>query len=223
MSHDHLSPRYRVIGRAAAWAVSFLGVAYAIVTTLGFLSLPSPADPIGDPYFTLMEALILAMAPLLVVCMAAVHAYAAPEAKAFGLAALVFMTILAGLTSAVHVVVLTMGDAIAAAAAPWGPLFVSFTWPSVVYALDILAWDWFFALALLCAAPVFGGNGLAARVRVLMTVSGVLSLAGLIGVLLGDMRYRNIGVVGYGLVAPVVFFLLGVVFGRTGESHNRFL
>jgi hypothetical protein len=71
---DHFTPRHRVIGRAAAWAVSFLGVAYAIVTALGLLALPSPDAPIDDPYFTLMEMLILVMAPLLVVTMVTVHA-----------------------------------------------------------------------------------------------------------------------------------------------------
>jgi hypothetical protein len=38
------------------------------------------------------------------------------------------------------------------------PLFLSFKWPSVSYALTILAWDVFFALSVLFAAPVFGGN-----------------------------------------------------------------
>ena len=219
MYSDDFTPSYRFVGQAAAWVVSFLGTVYAVVTVLGLLSLKSSDDPIGDPYFSVMEALILVMAPLLVVTMAAVHSYALPEAKAYSLTALVLMAILAGLTSGVHVVVLTMGDAIAAAGSPWSPLLVSFTWPSVVYALDILAWDWFFALSMLCAAPVFRGHGLARRLRLLMVVSGVLSLVGLIGVPLGDMRYRNIGIVGYGVVAPVVFLLLGVVLGRTSVSR----
>ncbi len=48
-----------------------------------------------------------------------------------------------------------------------------------------------------------------------MIVSGVLSLAGLIGVPLANMQVRNIGIIGYGVVAPVLFLLLGIVFGRT--------
>ncbi len=85
----------------------------------------------------------------------------------------------------------------------------------MAYALDILAWDWFFALSLLFAAPVFKAGRLEVAVRILMIVSGSVSLARLIGVPLADMQVRNIGVVGYGLVAPVVFLLLGIVFGRT--------
>jgi hypothetical protein len=206
-----------LIGRAAAWVVSFLGAVYAVVTVLGLLSLSSPDAPIGDPFFTLMEGLILIMAPLMVVTMAAVYVHAAPGVRIYALLALVFMSILAGLTSSVHAVVLTAGDQIMAA--PGGPSLVSFTWPSVVYALDILAWDWFFALAMLCAVPVFTNSGLAGRLRALLIACGLLSLAGLIGVPLGNMGIRNIGIIGYGLLAPAVFCLLGVVLGRPREPQ----
>jgi hypothetical protein len=87
--------------------------------------------------------------------------------------------------------------------------------------LDILAWDFFFALSMLFAAPVFKEGRLEKAVRILMIVSGVLSLIGLIGVPLADMGvsnwfiYRNIGVIGYAVVAPVAFLLLGMIFGRT--------
>jgi hypothetical protein len=215
MSHAGFTPQHRAIGRAAAWAVFSLGVVYAIITALGLLSLKSSDDPIGDPYFPIMEVLIIITVPLMVVCMVAVHAYASPEVTAYSLTALVLMVILAGLTSSLHFVVLTVGDEIEATGLSWVPLFVSFKWPSVVYALDILAWDWFFALSMLSAAPVFKAGRLEMRLRVLMIVSGVLSLAGLIGVPLGDMQYRNIGIIGYGVVAPVVFLLLGMVFGCT--------
>lgn len=215
MSHEDFTPQHRAIGRAAALAVFFLGVVYAVTTFLGFLSLKSPQDPIGDPYFSIMELLIVIMAPLMVVAMVAVHAYAPPDAKAYSFMALIFMIILAGITSCVHFVILTVSHQIEATGLPWVPLFLSFKWPSVVYALDILAWDWFFALSLLFAAPVFKVGRLEVTVRILMIVSGFLSLAGLIGVPLADMQVRNIGIIGYGMVAPVVFLLLGIVFGRT--------
>jgi len=215
MSHEGFTPQHRAIGRAAAWAVSFLLVVYAVTTVLGFLSLKSSLDPIGDPYFSIMELLTVLIAPLLVLSMVAVHAYASPEVKVYSLAALVFMILLAGITSSVHFVILTVSHQIEATGLTWVPLFLSFKWPSVVYALDILAWDWFFALSMLFAAPVFKGGRLETAVRVLMIISGVLSLAGLIGVPLGDMQVRNIGIIGYALVAIVVFLLLGIVFDRT--------
>jgi hypothetical protein len=218
MFHEGFTPQHRTIGRAAAWALFLLGVAYAITTALGFLSLKSPLDQIGDPYFSIMELFTFIMAPLMVIVMVAVHAYAPHEAKAYSFTALAFMILLAGITSSVHFVILAVGHQIEATGLPWVPLFLSFKWPSVVYALDILAWDWFFALSFLFAAPAFKADRLEKTVRILMIIGGGLSLVGLIGVPLADMQVRNIGIIGYGVVAPVVFLLLGIVFGRTRHA-----
>jgi hypothetical protein len=214
MFYESFTPQHRTIGRATAWAEFGLGVVYAVILVLGLLSLKSPQDPIGDPFFTLMEILIILTTPLMLVSMVAVHAYAAPEDKVYSLTALIFMTLLTGITSSVHFILLTVGRQIAASGNPLAPLLLSWQWPSVVYTVDILAWDWFFALAMLFAAPVFKVGRLEKTVRLLMLVSGGVSLAGLIGVPLANMQVRNIGIIGYGAVAPVVFLLLGILFGR---------
>jgi predicted lysophospholipase L1 biosynthesis ABC-type transport system permease subunit len=65
------------------------------------------------------------------------------------------------------------------------------------------------------AAPVFNGNRLATSIRILMIASGVLALAGLSGVVAGDMQLRNIAIVGYVVVFLVVAGLLGLLFYRT--------
>jgi len=43
----------------------------------------------------------------------------------------------------------------------------------------------------------------------------------LIGVPLADMQIRNIGIIGYGVVAPIVFLLLGIVFGRIQQVPDN--
>jgi hypothetical protein len=214
MFHEGFTLQHRAIGRAAAWAVFFLGILYAVTTVLGLLSLKSPHDPIGDPFFFIMELLIVFIAPLMVVSMVAVHAYASPDVKVYSLTALIFTILLAGITSSVHFVILSVSRQLEATGLTWVPLLISFKWPSVAYTLDILAWDWFFALSMLFAAIVFREGRLERTVRILMIVSGVLSLAGLIGVPLEDMQVRMIGVLGYAVVSPIVFLLLGIVFGR---------
>jgi len=194
-----------------------LGIAYAVTTLFGFLSLKSPHDPIGDPFFTMMELLTLLIAPLMAVSMVAVHYYASPDDKIYSLTALFFMFIMAGITSGVHFVILTISHHTEAAQLPGSSLFFSFNWPSVIYALDVLAWDWFFALSFLFAAPVFRTGRLEKIVRTLMIVCGFLSLVGLIGVPLGNMQVRNIGIIGYAVIAPVVFLLIGRILGRTKQ------
>jgi hypothetical protein len=205
----------RRLGIFSATGVVILGVAYAVTLAVGFLSLKSPQQPIGDPMFSILEVLIIVMIPVMVALMVAVHAWAPSHAKTLSLIAVVFMSLLAGVTCSLHFVILTLSRQAAFAGHSWLPLFMSFTWPSVPYALDILGWDVFFALSMLFAAPVFGGSRLAALIRVLMIASGVLALAGLSGVMAGDMRLRNIGIVGYLGVFLVVAGLLGVLFYRT--------
>lgn len=214
MSHEGFTLQHRTIGSATAWSVFCLGILYAVTTVLGLLSLKEPHDPIGDPFFSIMELLTVFITPLMVISMVVVHAYAPPEKKVYSLTALIFMILLAGITSSVHFVILSVSHQIAATGMAWVPWLISFKWPSVAYTLDILAWDWFFPLSMLCAAPVFNVGRLEKTVRILMIISGVLSLAGLIGVPLEDMQVRMIGVLGYAVVSPIVFLLLGMVFRR---------
>jgi hypothetical protein len=205
----------RSLGILSATTTVILGVAYAVTLVVGLASLEAPQEPIGDPMFTILEILIIVMMPAMVALMVAVHAWAPMHAKALSLTAVVFMSLLAGVTCIVHFCVLTLSRQPEFAGQSWGALVLSFTWPSVVYALDILAWDVFFPLSMLFAAPVFGGSRLAEWIRVLMIASGVLSLAGLSGVVVGDMQLRNIGIVGYVGVFLVVAALLAILFYRT--------
>jgi hypothetical protein len=46
--------------------------------------------------------------------------------------------------------------------------FVSSEWPPLPQALDFFAWDWFFALSMLLAAPVFRGSRLQNALRARM-------------------------------------------------------
>jgi len=217
MLHEGFTRQHRMLGKAAAFTVFFLLIAYAVTLVLGFLSLKSPSDPIGAPFFSVLELLIVVIAPLMVIVMVAVHAYASPETKMYSLTALAFMVLMASITCTVHFVILTVSRQIEAAGFLWASLFFSFKWPSVAYTMDILAWDFFFALSMLFAAPVFKIGRLEKTVRILMIVSGLLSLAGLIGVPLANMNVRNIGILGYAGVSMVVFLLLGIVFGRTQQ------
>ncbi len=54
-----------------------------------------------------------------------------------------------------------------------------------------------------------------------MILSGTLSIAGLLGAALGDMRLRGIGIAGYAGVFPVVCLLLALIFSRTSENNRK--
>jgi len=220
MHHMDQTHASRQIGRAAALALVFFGVAYAIITIVGLVSLKSPQQPIPDPFNFLMELLIVVTAPLYVAVMVAVHAYAAREVKVYSLMALAFMIVCAAITSSVHFVMLTVSRQVEFTSVSWMPLFLSWKWPSVIYAVDILAWDWFYGLSLLFAALVFKGGRLQTAVRIAMAVSGMLSLAGLIFLPFGDIQLRMIGILGYAGLGPVVYLLVAIVLGRA-ESRSQ--
>jgi hypothetical protein len=162
--------------------------------------------------FSIMEVLIIALAPAMVALMVALHAWAPADAKVLTLTSLIFMSLLAGVTTSLHFAILTLSRHAAFAHRQWSALVFSFKWPSVAYALDIFAWDFFFALSVLFAAGAFPH---AKTIRSLLILSGVLALAGLSGVAFNDMRLRDIGIVGYVIVFPIAATLIAIMFYRT--------
>jgi cytochrome c oxidase subunit IV len=205
----------RQMGTWSALGVFVLGVLYLFTGAAWFVAGGDLATPLGDPYLAVLEILILLSAPPMVAMMAAVHAYAPPESKTYSRVALGFMFLVAGLTSSVHFVQLTVGRRLDAAGVAGISGILSLRWPSVMYALDILAWDLFLGLSLLFAAPTFKGAGLPATIRVSLIISGALCIAGLLGPALGNMAWQRLGILGYSVVFPVVCLLLALLFRRS--------
>jgi hypothetical protein len=198
------------LGVWSAAALCVIGVAYVITLAVGFTTVGF-AKPILDPLLAVMEILTLLSAPILVVLMAAVHAYAPPEYKTHGLVAVGFMLLLAGLTSSVHFVELTAVRQSSTA---------SLTWPSTAYALELLGWDMFLGLSLLFTAPIFKGRKLERAVRTGLYVGGTLCLIGILGPATGVMRLQFIAIVGYAGVLPTVCLLLMMLFRRADRAST---
>lgn len=114
----------RRVGIVAASGTAFLGAVYVATLIAGLLSLRSLQQPIPDPLFSFLEIEILLLMPLFVALMVSVHAWAGAGAKVFSLMALVFAGVLAGLTSALHFVILIVGHQ--AAFSKLSPLLLSF-------------------------------------------------------------------------------------------------
>ena len=220
MRHDNLNSVHRKVGRVTCFMVFGLGIFYAVVTTIGLLSLKSLHDTIGNPYFTIMEILSILIALLMTISIVAVHYYAAPVDKFFSLTSLMFMLVATAITSCVHFLILSISQSAEAHQLTNYSFLFSFKWPSIVYALDILAWDLFFGLSMLFVAPVFKNGRLEKNLKILLIISGILSLFGLIGVPLQNMQIRNIGIIGYAVVAPLAFLLIGKILGRPKEVQN---
>lgn len=193
------------LGRWSSISLVGIGVGYLLVLAWG-VSIHGLDEPITDPVLAVMEVLTLLAAFALVGLVAAIHDRAAPERKVFGVLALVFGALCAGTTSLVHFVELTAARQLGGG---------GIVWPSRAYAAELLAWDVFLGLALICAAAVLQGDGPERPARRALFACGVLCLLGTVGPVVGDMRLQLVGVAGYAVVLPVAAFLLARVFARS--------
>ena len=206
----------RQIAMWSARALFGIGVAYAVVMVAGFSAMGNFSKPLQDPYLAIAEALILLMAPTMVMLMAAVHICAPERSRIFSINALGWMLLTAGFTMTVHLVELTVVRRINPAAIHGYQYLFNFHWPSLLYAIDVVAWDIFFGFALLFAAPVFRACGH----RILsnwLFVAGALSLLGIIGPIFDHIGLREIGIFGYAVVFPITCLGISRAFHRTLE------
>ena len=201
----------RMLGAWSARTIFLIEVVYIAVFAAGFASIGNLSDPLPDPYLAIGEILILVMAPIMVCLMLAIHHCAPKHAKPFTQVALGWMLAAAACTTVVHFVLLTVARHIDPATFPGYARIFGWQWPSTFYAIDIVAWDVFFGLALLFAVPAFAHRGDAMLVRRGLILSGSLCLIGLVGPFANVIALRTIGIVGY----TVVFGLTCLPLSRT--------
>lgn len=82
---------------------------------------------------------------------------------------------------------------------------------SVMLGLELLGWDWFLGLALLCSAPLFWDNKLRRWLRGLLYFDGGLCLFAALAFLLGSPLLM-VGFVAWGLVLFIITGLLALDF-----------
>ena len=201
----------RWIGMWSARVLCAFGVAYAVTMVAGFAAMGNLSKPLEDPYLAIMEVLILVMAPILVLLAVVIHACAPEGTKTYSMTALGWMLLLAGFTMIVHLVQLTVVRRSDPSAIQGFQYLFNWHWPSVLYGVDIVAWDIFFALALLFAAPVFHASGHLA-VRNGLLIAGAMCVLGIIGPAVNHIALRQIGIIGYAVVWPIVCIPLSKAF-----------
>lgn len=166
----------------------------------------------SDPYLAILETLIVLCCPVEIVLFAAIYSASAAH-KTTSLIALIFISILVTITSCVHFVLLTVGRQTDYAGIPGQHPF--YPWPTVLFALDLFAWDVFQGLALLFAAWSFRGDRLKNAIRVSMLVSGAFCVLGVSGPVTGDLRLQFLSVAGYVFGLLLICILLAAYFART--------
>ena len=205
----------RRMGIRSAAAAGLIGLLYVGTGLVGVAMRPAGLPMLAqvDPYLAVLEGLIILSAIALVVMMAAVQAYASPPSKLQARVAMAFTIAFALLTCATHFASLTVGRQLAGER-PELVEQLSFAWPTVNLALDLLAWDLLLGLALLFVAPVFSGAGLGTWVRRTAYAAGLLCLIGLTGPLTGRMDFQFAAIAGYAFVLPMLCVMIAILFAR---------
>lgn len=206
------------IGQVSCYLVFVSGLVYAGITTAGLLLLESPDAPIADPYFSIMEMLSILIALLMGVSLVAIHYSTQSDRKFYSLLSVLFMFVTICITSIVHFLILSLSNTPEALSMPGHSFLFSFKWPSLVYMLDILAWDLFFGLSMIFLSGVFERRS---TVHYLLLLAGIISLVGLIGIPLQNMQIRNIGIIGYAILGPVAFLKMGNLLRKTTHAASN--
>lgn len=208
--------RVLLAGMWSAWLFFTLSVAYAAAAVAAGAARGVPKDP----FWAIAEIITIVGAVILVILMAVIHDCAPPDGKTLSLTALGWTLVSAGLSVTVHFVQLTVARRIDVQVIPGFARLFGFEWPSLLFAVELLAWHLFLGLSLVFAAFAFVGRGREAGVRIGLTASGLLCIAGLIGPAVGDLNWRFIGVLGYGVVFPIVCFMIGLLF-KNAASRSQ--
>jgi hypothetical protein len=209
--------RASVIGIVAAWMTFAINEVYAVLSGIVFLREGTAVE--SGPYLSVMALLVVLMGPFLVLSMIAVHAFADPARRIYGVAALGFMVACVAVTSCVNFLLLLVSSSPDLFSESWRALFLPCRWPAPAFVLDNFVWNWFFGVSMLLAAPIFHGDPLRRGLRTMMVASGVLCLAGLAWLAVSPAQGIIIGILGWGAAGPFVFVLLANVFTRACQQH----
>jgi hypothetical protein len=194
-------------------------VSIALAVLYGPAIVAAIVAPVGaaKPVFlAVAEVLIILMTIPLVGIAASLYLCAPAERRIWGLPGFGFMLLLAGTTIGVHFVQLTVAGRLPADAIA-GPIF-GWEWPTLLYGVEVVAWDLFFGVAVVCLALTLPGRT-ARWTRWFLLASGFLSLAGLAGPALDAMALRTIGIFGYSVVFPVAAVMLARLLGRRRRAR----
>ena len=228
MTHEGFTAQHRTLGRISCWGTLIVGLVYTVFALLSNVYNPPTAatnDPFSDPFSAISSILLVPTAALIIASMAAIHAYAPTELKAYSLLSLVFMSLAMGITSLINFaffVILT--HPVEFANAPWLSLFFPLNGLGMAGELDYVAWSWFFGLSMVLAAFVFREGRLEKTLRILMLASGIFPIVGwiiMIFVPSVGLPALLMQAFGWGVLILVVWFLFVRLFERVNPTEQR--
>jgi hypothetical protein len=190
-----------------------LAIAYLAAVAAMFIT---GTIPPAEPYISIVSVVSLASAPLFVFLWAILHNTASSETRIFTQTSLALIVIFATLTSINRYVALTVVrqsmDMGITDGLNW---FMPYGWPSIMAAMEVLAWGFFLGLAFLFLAPTFRKGKLELAIFWTLIISGILALVAVLGQVMNSVILNMLGIIAWGPGLIILFSLLASWFRNT--------
>lgn len=198
--------------RMIAYTLMLISGLYIVLTTGWILS--------GNRnIITIMEALTVWAALVIIQFMECLHQNSSENRKSEGLLALIFSVCMAVVTIMNHFIYITVLNQIYIKKDMPSWLLLD-GWPSISKGLECVSWGLFLGLAMLFASSVLEDWGSKA-ITWTMRISGILTLAGLVGPITGDMNYYMLSTIGYSVGFLIISIEIAVYFCRDMTARGN--
>lgn len=201
--------------------VSLIGIvlALAYLAAVAAMFITNTIPP-AEPYISIVSVVSLVSAPLLVFLWVILHNTASPETRIFTQTSLALIVIFATLTGINRYVALTVVrqsmDMGVTDGLNW---FMPYGWPSIMAAMEVLAWGFFLGLAFLFLAPVFRKGKLELAIFWTLIVSGIFSLIAVLGQIMNSVVLNLLGIIAWGPGLVLLFSLMASWFRNIKPLH----
>ncbi len=212
----------RRIGFWSGIVLVFLGLAY--LGLIAAMMISGSGFPPIEPFQTMFNILILITAAWMVLFWIVLHEAIPVEKKLFSRASLAMIVIFATLTSINRYVGLTVvRQSLISGKINGLQWFLPYSWPSIMLAIEILAWGFFFGLACICLAPAFSKGKLEHAIFWVLIITGVLSLSSALGQVIASSTlsfspFTLAGALAWGPGLPSAVALMVIWFHKTRLS-----
>lgn len=205
--------------RITGYWTSLLGVSLTLIYLTAVAGMfISGAIPPAEPYLSIISAVSLASAPALIFLWVILHNSVPPMQKVFTQTSLALMVIFATLTSINRYVAMTVVPQSMKLGITDGlNWFMPYGWPSIMAAIEVLAWGFFLGLAFLFLAPVFRTGRLELAIFWTLIGSGIFSLIAVLGQVLNSVVLNMLGIIAWGPGLIVLFALLASWFKNSDQ------
>jgi hypothetical protein len=174
--------------------------------------------PPAEPYISIISVVSLASVPIFVFLWVILHSVVLPEQKVFTQTSLALIVIFATVTSINRYVAMTVvRQSIDMGITDGLNWFMPYGWPSIMAAMEVLAWGFFLGLAFLFLAPVFRKGKLESAIFWTLIISGIFSLIAVLGQIRNSVVLNMLGIIAWGPGLILLFALLASWFRNSSQ------